>query len=216
MRYPPRCQWRVTRSRQEIQAIALISIENDVTLRTVSATRTIDPNITMAELLRDYPGAQRALFRAYHIGGCSSCGFSPDETLAALCQRNEDLPVEEVVDTILEAHEADQALQIAPVDVADQLKEGGSLALIDVRSREEWDAVHLPESKFLTQELMQEILSKWPKDKEIVFLCHHGVRSLDAAAFFAGHGFQKAKSMRGGIDAWSTEVDAKVPRYHVE
>jgi hypothetical protein len=101
MRYPPRCQWRVTRSRQEIQAIALISIENDVTLRTVSATRTIDPNITMAELLRDYPGAQRALFRAYHNGGCSSCGFSPDETLAALCQRNEDLPVEEVVDTIL-------------------------------------------------------------------------------------------------------------------
>ena len=200
----------------EIQAIVLISIENDVTLRVVSATRAIDPNITMADLLRDYPGAQRALFQAYHIGGCSSGAFIPDETLAALCQRNENLPVEEVIDTILEAHEADQALQISPADVSERLKQGDALALVDVRSREEWDAVHLPESKFLTQELMQEILSQWPKDKEIVFICHHGMRSLDAAAFFAGHGFQKAKSMKGGIDAWSTEVDPNVPRYHVE
>ncbi len=38
---------------------------------------TIDPNITMRELLEQFPGAQRALFRKYHIGGCSSCGFSP-------------------------------------------------------------------------------------------------------------------------------------------
>lgn len=200
----------------EIQAIVLISIQNDVTLRIVSATRTIDPNITMADLLRDYPGAQRALFQAYHIGGCSSCGFSPDETLVALCQRNENLPVEEVIDTILEAHDADQALQISPADVSERLKQGDALALVDVRSREEWDAVHLPESKFLTQELMQEILSQWPKDKEIVFICHHGMRSLDAAAFFAGHGFQKVKSMKGGIDAWSTEVNPNVPRYHVK
>jgi rhodanese-related sulfurtransferase len=212
----PQCQRRVAPSAAESQAIFLISIQNDVTLRIVSATRTIDPNITMADLLRDYPGAQRALFQAYHIGGCSSCGFSPDETLIALCQRNENLPVEEVIDTILEAHEADQALQISPADLSERLKKGDALALVDVRSREEWDAVHLPESKFLTQELMQEILSQWPKDKEIVFICHHGMRSLDAAAFFAGHGFHKAKSMKGGIDAWSTEVDPNVARYHVE
>ena len=40
----------------------------------------------MAELLEAYPGAQRALFRNYHIGGCSSCGFRPDETLAERLQ----------------------------------------------------------------------------------------------------------------------------------
>ena len=68
-------------------------------------TRTIDPNTTMAELLQEYPGAQRALFRAYHIGGCSSCGFGPTETLAAVCARNDNLPVDDVIATIVAAHE---------------------------------------------------------------------------------------------------------------
>jgi len=38
---------------------------------------TIDPTITMKELLERFPGAQRALFQKYHIGGCASCGFAP-------------------------------------------------------------------------------------------------------------------------------------------
>jgi rhodanese-related sulfurtransferase len=170
----------------------------------------------MGALLQEYPGAQRALFRAYHIGGCSSCGFSPSETLLALCERNGPLPVEEVVQTILTAHDADLRMQISPNEVAQRLNAGEELPLIDVRSREEWEAVHLEKSTFLTQELMQEMLSTWPKDREFVFLCHHGVRSLDAASFFAGHGFQSARTMSGGIDAWSVEVDPELPRYHLE
>jgi rhodanese-related sulfurtransferase len=179
-------------------------------------TRTIDPNTTMAELLGEYPGAQRALFRAYHIGGCASCGFSPSETLASVCQRNENLPVEEVIETILAGHEADQKIQIAPEEVAERLRSGGETSLIDVRSREEWDAVHIEGSTFFTQELMNEMMSKWPKDRGIIFICHHGIRSLDAAAFFAGHGFQNVRSMTGGIDSWSLRVDPGLPRYHVE
>src|SRR5436190_3703699 len=66
----------------------------------ISAT-AIDPNITMRELLVQFPGAQRALFRKYHIGGCSSCGFSPEETLAGVCARNENLNVDEVAEHIL-------------------------------------------------------------------------------------------------------------------
>jgi rhodanese-related sulfurtransferase len=180
--------------------------------------RTIDPDLTMSDLLQEFPGAQRALFRAYHIGGCSSCGFRSDETLAQVCQRNNDLPVEQVIDTILSAHEAEQKMQIEPEELSRKLKEEseGSIALIDVRSREEWDAVHLNESQFLTQELMQEILTSWPKEREIVFICHHGIRSLDAAAFFAGHGFTEAKSLAGGIDAWSMRIDPSLPRYHLE
>ena len=179
-------------------------------------TRTLDPNITMAELLQEYPGAQRALFRAYHIGGCASCGFSPSETLAAVCARNNNLPFEEVVDTILAGHEADQKVQISPKEIAERLQAGEQLPLIDVRSREEWDAVHIEGATFFTQDLMQEIISEWPKDREFVIMCHLGMRSLDAASFFAGHGFQHVRSMRGGIDAWSSEVDPDLPRYHLE
>jgi len=88
--------------------------------------------------------------------------------------------------------------------------------IVDVRGREEWDAVHVEGSQFLTQELMQEMMTTWPKDREIVFLCHHGVRSMDATSYFAGHGFSNVKSLSGGIDAWSVEVDPSVPRYEVE
>jgi rhodanese-related sulfurtransferase len=179
-------------------------------------TRTIDPSTTMAELLQEYPGAQRALFRAYHIGGCASCGFSPNETLASVCERNENLPIDEVVATVLAAHDADQQVQISPEEVAERLRSGEQVPLIDVRSREEWDAVHIDGATFFTQELMQEIMSEWPKDREIIFVCHHGVRSLDAASYFAGHGFQHVRSMTGGIDAWSVAVDPDLPRYHLE
>src|SRR5437016_3992269 len=48
----------------------------------------IGPQSTMGEVLEAYPGAQRALFRKYHIGGCSSCAFSPAETLEQVCGRN--------------------------------------------------------------------------------------------------------------------------------
>ncbi len=170
----------------------------------------------MSELLAEYPGAQRALFRAYHIGGCASCGFQPNETLAEVCQRNDNLPVNEVIATILDAQEADRQLQVAPAAVADRLSRGEPLRLIDVRSREEWDAVHIPDSTFLSQELMQEMITSWPKDQELVFVCHHGVRSLDAAAYFRGHGFTNARSLSGGIDQWSVEVDQKLPRYDIE
>ena len=179
-------------------------------------TRTIDPSTTMAELLQEYPGAQRALFRAYHIGGCASCGFSPNETLASVCERNDNLPMDEVVATILAAHDADQQVQISPEEVAERLRAGDQVPLIDVRSREEWNAVHIDGATFFTQELMQEIMSEWPKDREIIFVCHHGVRSLDAASYFAGHGFQHVRSMTGGIDAWSVAVDSDLPRYHLE
>jgi len=205
---------------KELKTIAetapLIFKPNDARLIGVSTTKTIDPDITMRELLSGYPGAQRALFRAYHIGGCSSCGFSPDETLAGVCERNDNLPIEEVIETIVAAHDADLKMQISPSQLSERWKSGDQLSLIDVRSREEWEAVHIEGATFLTQDLMQEIISEWPKDREFVFVCHQGVRSLDAASFFAGHGFQNVKSLAGGIDAWSREVDPALPRYRWE
>jgi rhodanese-related sulfurtransferase len=176
-------------------------------------TATIDPNLSMRDLLAQYPGAQRALFRSYHIGGCSSCGFRPDETLAEVCARNDNLAVDDVAKTILSAHEADQNMQISPADAAAFVK-SGKAKLVDVRTREEFDAVHIPGSEFLTQELMHE-LGGWPKDQLIIFVCHHGIRSLDAASYFAGHGLDNVRSLTGGIDAYSIEVDSSLPRYEL-
>jgi len=177
---------------------------------------SIDPNTTMRDLLVRYPGAQRALFRRYHIGGCSSCGFRPEETLAQVCERNDGLRVEEVADHIITSHEADEKMQIAPGDLAGRLKSDPSVRLIDVRTREEFDAVHIEGAVLLSQDLMQEILAQWDRRALLAVIDHHGTRSMDAAAYFAGHGFEEARSVRGGIDAWSIEVDPTLPRYELE
>jgi rhodanese-related sulfurtransferase len=182
----------------------------------MSAAAVIDPNITMRELLQQFPSAQRALFRKYHIGGCSSCGFSPDETLSGVCRRNDNLNVQEVVDHIVSSQDADAAMQIEPRELSQRLANSEPVYLLDIRTREEWETVKLPNSHLFTQELMQEILGQEPRNRLLVIYDHKGARSLDAAAFFQGHGFENVKSLRGGIDAWSEEVDPKLPRYHLE
>ena len=182
----------------------------------MNSTATIDPNITMKELLVQCPGAQRALFRKYHIGGCASCGFSPEETLAGVCARNENLDVEGVIEHITASEEAERAMQIEPRELADRIAAGEPIYLLDVRTREEFEAVKLPGAHLFTQELMQDILGNGSRQNLFVIYDHTGARSMDAAAYFQGHGFENVKSLRGGIDAWSAEVDPKLPRYHVE
>ncbi len=170
----------------------------------------------MRELLERYPGAQRAMFRRYHIGGCSSCGFQPDETLAGVCARNENLDVEEVIEHILASDAADRAMQIEPRELAERLARGEKIQLLDVRTREEFEAVKIEQAQLFTQELMQEGMKQWPRQDLVVICDHTGTRSMDAAAYFQGHGFTHVKSLRGGIDAWSEEVDPKLSRYHLE
>lgn len=179
----------------------------------MSTAATLDPQLTMREVLAHFPGAQRALFRKYHIGGCSSCGFQPSETLAEVCARNGGLAVEEVAAHIVASHESDLAQQVSPAEAAELVK-AGKATLVDVRTREEFDAVHIPGATFFTQELMHT-LGGWDREKLIIFVCHHGIRSMDAVAYFAGHGLENVRNLRGGIDAWSQEVDPALPRYEL-
>lgn len=168
----------------------------------------------MKRVLEVFPGAQRALFRHYHIGGCASCAFQPDETLEALCARN-NLKVAEVVQQIETSHAQDLELEIAPAELAKLIGAGG-VHLVDIRSREEFEATHIESAVLLSQPVMQDILGNWPRTDLMVLYDHRGQKSLDAAAYFIGQGFRNVRGLRGGIDAWSREVDAKIPRYRVE
>jgi rhodanese-related sulfurtransferase len=172
-------------------------------------------DITMAELLEAYPSAQRALFRNYHIGGCASCGFRPDETLADVCRRNGSLDPEEVLENVRSAWEQDERMMIAPREVKALLETDG-VEILDIRTREEYDVAHVDGARLLDQALMREMLARQPKDDLLVIIDHKGSRSPDAAAYFAGHGFTNIRCLRGGIDAWSTEVDPTLPRYTLE
>jgi rhodanese-related sulfurtransferase len=179
-------------------------------------TTAITPDSTMREVLEAYPGAQRALFRRYHIGGCSSCGFRPGETLAQVCERNGGLAAAGVLDHIQASHEEDAKLLIEPSGLAAWLKEDASVRLLDVRSREEFEAVHIEGSVLLSQPVMQEIMAEGTNSRPLVIIDHQGKQALDAAAYFMGHGLRNVRCLRGGIDAWSREVDPNVRRYAIE
>lgn len=169
----------------------------------------------MAQVLEAYSGARRALFRRYHIGGCGSCGFQPDETLADLCGRKE-LDVSEVVSHIQSSQLADKELEISPKEVAERRTRGGNVLLLDIRSREEWEAARIHGAEFMEQALVQKLMANPDPESLLVIYDHTGQQSLDAVAYFAGHGFNNARYLRGGIDAWSQEVDPTVPRYRLE
>src|SRR5262249_49876623 len=166
---------------------------------------------TMQQVTSVFPSAQRALFQKYHVGGCSSCGFQPADTLATVAS-NHGLDVNEVVEHIKRSQEMEKDLEITPREAADLLKQG-KIKLLDVRTPEEYAIASVAGSVLVDQSLAQEILQTWPKDTAIVTMCHHGMRSLDAAAYLRGHGFTNAKSMTGGIDAWALNIDSSTPRY---
>ena len=182
----------------------------------MSTTTAIDANTQMKDVLKTFPGAQRALFAKYHIGGCQSCAFEPGETLGELCARNEDIPVEEVIAHIEESHASDETILLSPKEVAELVKSNSETRLLDVRTREEFEAVHIPGATLLTQEALQEVFGKWAKETPIVICDHTGDRSLDSAAYLIGHGFTETKCLEGGIDAYSQEVDSSIPRYRIE
>lgn len=181
----------------------------------MSATKTLDitPRSTMGEILDAFPSAKRALFQRYHVGGCSSCGYAPTDALEDVLKSHNVLDIQGAIEFIKESAEQDEKIQVSVKDVSAALKNGNGMKLIDVREPFEREIAKIEPSQLLTRDLAMEMMNEWHKEAEIVFYCHEGMRSLDAASYFAGHGFKNVKSMRGGIDAWSCEIDAAVPRY---
>ena len=104
--------------------------------------------------------------------------------------------------------------EIQPAEVSSLREKNASFTLLDVREPWEYQAariegsVHMPMGEVPTR-AHQEL----DPDAHIVVVCHHGVRSMNVTNWLRQQGFEKVQSMRGGIDAWSRDVDAKVPRY---
>lgn len=169
----------------------------------------IRPEMTMEEILEIAPAAQRALFQRYHVGGCSSCAFQPTDTLAQVCKDHNMLDVSEVIRTIEIAHETDSKLQVEPSLVKSWLDAKEDFSFLDVRAPEEIAAARIPAAEALDFNAPGKYMDL-PKDRRIVFHCQSGVRSLDVAAYFKGHGFTNVYSLRGGLEAWAEKVDPAV------
>lgn len=97
-------------------------------------------------------------------------------------------------------------------DVKAMLDAGTALELVDVRTVDERQRANIEGSVLLEQDEMARV-EALPKDTRIVFYCHSGVRSAQAGEHFRGLGFTDVHNLRGGIEAWSNEVDSSIPRY---
>lgn len=86
-------------------------------------------------------------------------------------------------------------------------------AVLDVR--EPWEvavaafggSIHIP---------MRQLpfsLEQLPTDKDLVVICHHGIRSLRVMAWLRQNGFERVTSLRGGVQAWADRIDPSMPRY---
>lgn len=171
----------------------------------------IRPDMTMEAILAVAPAAQRALFQRYHVGGCSSCGFQPTDTLAQVCKDHNILDVNEVIRTIQLAQEMDANMQVEPRVVRGWQAAGEDFTFLDVRMPEELAAGRLEGAEPLDYSDSGKYMSL-PKERRIVFACQNGNRSLDVAAYFKGHGFTQAYSLRGGVDAWRSQAGSSHSR----
>ena len=104
--------------------------------------------------------------------------------------------------------------EIHPAEVKARLDQRlPDFVLLDCREPEELAiaridvALHIPMGDIPTR------LQSLDPSKDYVVFCHHGVRSAHVVTFLRKQEFERVRNMAGGIDAWSREVDPKVPRY---
>lgn len=104
--------------------------------------------------------------------------------------------------------------EINPEEVKARLDHAEAFTLLDVRETWEFEVASIAESKLMPMgDVPGRAHQELDPDEPIVVVCHHGVRSLSVTHWLRQQGFEKAQSMRGGIDAWSRAIDSKVPLY---
>lgn len=110
--------------------------------------------------------------------------------------------------------------QIHPTDLPRWLQAAcahGEPVVLDVREPAEWQVARIKANGFELREMSMGTipprLQELDPEQPIAVLCHHGVRSMQVAAFLQARGFTHVANIAGGIDAWSVELDPAVPRY---
>jgi rhodanese-related sulfurtransferase len=103
--------------------------------------------------------------------------------------------------------------EISAAEAAALMKEGGT-RVIDVREPWEFSTARIEGSVPMPMgEVPGRAHQELDPEERLVVVCHHGIRSMNVTVWLRNQGFERAQSLRGGIDAWSVEVDPGVGRY---
>ncbi len=105
--------------------------------------------------------------------------------------------------------------EVTPREVQAMRDAGESFVLVDCRTPAEAAVADIGADKLVPlQEVAQRLDELQPyREQKVVVHCHHGGRSLQMTAVLRQQGFADVKSMAGGIDLWSRDIDSDVPRY---
>jgi rhodanese-related sulfurtransferase len=90
---------------------------------------------------------------------------------------------------------------------------GEAVALLDVREPWEHELCRIDGSRLIPLGQLPDRLAELEPKRPTVVICHHGVRSLRAAAFLERCGFDDVVNLSGGIDAWARTVDGAMAVY---
>lgn len=103
--------------------------------------------------------------------------------------------------------------EMAPQELKQLLDKSEDFQLIDVREDFEYEIVHLPQSTLIPLGTLPQKWEELDSNKKTVVLCHHGMRSYQAATFLFQQGFEEIYNLVGGIDAYAKEIDSQLARY---
>src|SRR5579863_5812814 len=109
-----------------------------------------------------------------------------------------------------------EALEISPKEAQARLANENGAVLIDVREPEEFAVARVEGAELVPmQKVPAELqrLEAMADERDLMVMCHHGVRSLNVVAWLRERGIENCFSVAGGIDQWSVEIDPAVPRY---
>jgi rhodanese-related sulfurtransferase len=104
-------------------------------------------------------------------------------------------------------------LQITAKEMSERLARGEPLLLVDVREPWEFALCQIPGATLMPVGSLPSNLQTLLGADEVICYCHRGMRSLDAAVWLRQQGVDGARSLAGGIEQWSAEIDPSVPRY---
>ncbi len=104
-------------------------------------------------------------------------------------------------------------IQIEPKELKVKMDTGTKVLVVDVREPWEHQIASIAGATLVPLNTLPANMKMFEGAEEVVIFCHHGMRSLNAAAWLRSQGVDGARSLTGGIERWSTEIDARVPKY---
>ncbi len=137
--------------------------------------------------------------------GCPVCGERP--TLTRL------IDYEQFCGVAATADPGDEVPEITPVELKRELDAGRDLLILDVRNPPEIEICRLEGSHVIPLPELMERVNELDSAREIVVHCRSGARSAEAIRRLRRVGFRKLRNLRGGILAWSDQVDPTLPKY---